>query len=102
MDHHQALAAQCVGFRNTRCFIVWTVYCEVLAVVCLLLSLHRLALVGLPDGGAFDWAVLGAWACDVFVLSGLPWELGAKTVLRIMAGWPSSVLLAQFYSLERS
>jgi len=102
MDHHQALAAQCVGFRNTRCFIVWTIYCEMLAIVCMLLSLHRLALVGLPDGGALEWALLGAWACDVLGLSFFGKKLGERTVMRIMAGWPSSVMLAQFYSLERS
>lgn len=102
MDHHLTLAAQCVGFRNTRCFIVWAVYCAALAVVCLLLSLHRLALAGLPDGGALEWVLLGAWACDVLGMLWLGKQLGERTVCRIMAGWPSSVLLSQFSSLVRS
>lgn len=101
MDHHCNFAAQCIGFRNTRCLLLWGFYGEVLVIVAVILSLHRLVMFGLPDG-ALEWAAGAAWACDVYCSWNVCRTFASKMLARIGPGWPSRLLMAKFYSIDRS
>lgn len=88
------LLGQCVGFRNMRCFILFSSSIQVLLVFLIINALRRLTV----DVSLDLWLVLGLLA-----FAG-GWSYGLRvahshlrfTLLKLRLGWPSGVLLTKF------
>merc|ERR1719159_1423058 len=101
MESHCSLAAQCVGYRNLRCYLTWLGYGQSLLCCLLVLSARRLLQTGLPsinDGISvirhFGWCAYMWMTCCLIINSAQP------VILRIAAGWPSKVMWKKFNTLH--
>jgi len=101
MDSHMPLVAQCVGYRNLRCFLVWLGYGQAILLCLVGLSARRLLDTGLPSVGDFGAVVRhGGWCAYLWMCFVLFNNSAQRSIVRTAAGWPSKVMWAKFNSLH--
>merc|ERR1712129_208687 len=96
MDHHCNFAAQCIGFKNIRCFLLMQWYTQALLYSIAPLLLRRLWMYPLPWT---DW-----WAAAKLISTCFAWYKLRQLVRyylpsvlgKVSNGWPSLVLLTKF------
>lgn len=95
MDHHCNCSAQCVGFRNLRCFIVWLSYACGLHVVIFLTLLARMW-SATSLGNAWALVRMLLFGFSICISLGRSWRALKSTYQQVSSGWPSYVLLVKF------
>lgn len=98
VDHHSLFAAQCVGFKNLRCFLVWHIYGQML----LLMSVPAL-LIRIFWGPQFTmWSSVGLFG--FFMCLGASFVRARRELSlllkRLYAGWPSEVMYSSFLAIS--
>merc|ERR1739846_269512 len=81
-----------------RCFLVWLSYGHLLMAILTALTLRRFFQMDLPSA-ARAWVSWIAWVVYLYRLIFLLNFHLSSTVTRILAGWPSKVMLVKFGAL---
>lgn len=100
MEQRCTFAAQCVGYRNLRCFLVWLGYGYALLCGLFVLSVRRVLETGLPSTNDAPAVMkVCAWCAYMWMNLVLVNNTTQPIIIRTAAGWPSKDLWKKFATL---